>query len=369
MSRRDLAIGEIVFELERSIEALARDLYPGCLIDDRAGIIYLRPKSAEDRGSMQMFTRASARHRRGHWVRYSRNIGGNALNLIAYALSGDENHKPESYADAVIWAKRWLGLDRPESEAERRQREEAQARAEARREAEAARAARRTADHVHDIWSGGDPVDLAGDDPVLTYLSADPMTGGRGLDVWSIPHWCAPLRSHPSLWHWQHKSAHPAMVARLVHPGARGVRGVHCTFLASGGYGKAAVAPHNAKLMRGDIEGGFVPICLGPSGLPLADGTPSSSLVIAEGLETSIALACAIGGEARVWSALSIGNIASLIDAIRHPAIAEVIIAIENDISPQALRQRDEALEALASSGKPIGAMKSHVGSDFADLY
>jgi hypothetical protein len=53
---------------------------------------------------------------------------------------------------------------------------------------------------------------------------------------------------------------------------------------------------------------------------------------------------------------------------VNHPAISAVILAIENDVKPQALKQREKVIETLEGFGKPVIPMKPHMGSDFADV-
>ena len=363
-SRPDIPIGQIVDMLEQRLEALVAEFWPAA--EKHGGVIYCNPGKS-DLGSFQVFTVTRGKQIAGRWARYSQGRGGNVLNLVAYGLSGEVEHKPASYGPTILWAKQWLGIDRPETDAERRRREE---RAERRRREmaeKAAKAAARAAEHVGEIRAGSrrvDPTDA--ENPVVRYL-----VEARGFDLAAIAHFCAPLRYHPALWHWTAHQTHPAMVVPVV---ARGhVVAVHCTFLAADGRGKAALPKGiSPKLMRGDVGGGFVPISLGPTGLALGAAEragQASPLVICEGIETGLALACGLD-EARIWAALSIGNVGALAPTIAgSPAISAVIIARENDVKPQAIRDLERAVELLEATGKPVCTMRSHVGSDFADLY
>lgn len=366
MTRRpDIPLGQIVDMLEERLDRLVFEFWPNA--ETHGSVIYCNPKPG-DLGSFQVYLATRGKQIAGRWNRYSQKRGGNVLNLIAYGLSGETEHKPGNYGHVVLWAKQWLGLDRPETEAERRRREERFERRRRENAEKAAKAARRTADHVAEIRRASRPFVLADrENPIRVYLEE-----ARGFALDEIRHWCAPLRLHPDLWNWEAKSSHPAMVAEVVSGATWRVgAGVHCTFLAPDGRGKAPLG-RKAKLMRGEVGGGFVPITLGESGMTLAAAETTgcfSPLLLCEGIETGVGLACG-APEPRIWAALSIGNIGALAALVaRSRSIAEVVVALENDVKPQAVRDREHMLEMLEETGKPVFTMRSHIGSDFADLY
>lgn len=381
MTRADIPLVEIIDRLEQRLEALVFEFWPAAVT--HGSVIYANP-GKDDLGSFQVYLADRGKQRRGHWNRFSQGRGGNVLNLIAYGLSGEAEHKPASYGHVVLWAKQWLGISRPETPAERQRSEARRAREAEKRRQAALREAARTAEHVAEIWGGAGPLVLddlvawSDGDPVVRYLTGEPVMrggkniGNRGLDL-DIPHFSAPLRYHPAFWHWGAKAAFPAMIAGVMHPLLGRMVAVHCTALDPGGIGKAKLGRKSAKLMRGDVAGAVVPISLGATGLGLAAAAERgarSPLIIGEGIETGIAIAGGVG-EARVWSALSIGNVAALAEAIRHfrAGISAVVLAAENDVAPQAIRDRERALEALEGTGLPVSSMRSSRGSDFADLY
>lgn len=372
--RPDIPIQEIVWRLEERLEEVVREFWPSAVKE--GDTLYPCPGKT-DLGSFQVFLESRGKRERGRWVRYSQNRGGNVLNLIAYALSGEIDHKPASYAPAILWAKQWLGIEQPETPAERRKREERQEKGRLKREHDALRDHEKMLRHIADIRKAGELVDRFDQaNPVVRYLTGEPKmvagrnVGNRGLDL-DIPHWCAPIRFASALRHWKARVTGPAMVADVVKEGR--LVAVHCTWLDPAGVGKAKNLPKAAssRLMRGDVEGGFVPISLGATGLPLSAAVAaglSSPLIIGEGIDTSIAIACAIE-EARVVAALSQSNIGNLGWLVASPGVSSTTIAQENDVKPAALRERDRVMAELEATGKPIHAMRSHVGSDFADLY
>jgi putative DNA primase/helicase len=104
------------------------------------------------------------------------------------------------------------------------------------------------------------------------------------------------IRFHAALRH-PSETVWPAMVALVT----RGVDdkpiGIHRTFLARDGSGKAPVEP--AKMMLGPCRGGVVRL-----------GAPSSLLMVGEGIETCLAAIQATGHPA--WAALSTSGLRTL---------------------------------------------------------
>jgi hypothetical protein len=109
---------------------------------------------------------------------------------------------------------------------------------------------------------------------------------------------------HPRLWHFGAKTALPAMVSAIAGvPGSDGVvRSAHWTFLDPRG-GKAKVDPD--KMMRGKALGGAVRV---------TNAGPDSWLVVAEGIETALSLACGLlPTKATIWAALNTSGMKGLV--------------------------------------------------------
>ena len=135
---------------------------------------------------------------------------------------------------------------------------------------------------AHRIWKAAAP---AAGTLVEAYLVS------RGL---ALPD-CKAIRFAPSLRH-PSGEAWPAMVCAVQGPNGRFV-GVHRTYLARDGSGKAPVSP--AKMSLGPIAGGAVR--LGPA----ADG-----MLVGEGIETTLA-AMQLSGRMG-WAALSTAGMKAL---------------------------------------------------------
>lgn len=365
------------------VERLCRELCPG---GRREGEYWVAPNPTRDdrhRGSFKIWLRGP---KRGGFVDYATDDRGDVLDLIAYVRHLDR-------AEALRWAKDWLGI-RAMSDADRARLAGRAKHAEARtRAAEAEEAARRQR-RAFELWLTAKIIEL---DPHPT----SPLQGegnpaapallyfaGRNCPLDQVPHLSRDsLRFRPALEWWKGRDretgepgpSFPAIVSALR--GREGnVTGVHCTFIAEAstpsrpppfrGRGKAAwvKAPvSNPKLMFGTSRGSVIRISDGPSGLPPdeARGKPSP-LVIAEGIEDALTIAIAIP-EARVWAAGSLGNIGEAPADL--DCVATVIVAGDRDWSkPQAMAALDRALDQLAAHGKPVEVITSIVGKDFNDL-
>lgn len=151
----------------------------------------------------------------------------------------------------------------------------------ARQAQDRADAAKRAA-QAHALWQQAQPI---------SGTLAETYLRGRGISC-PLPE---TLRFLPACWHPTAKRF-PAMLALV--DGAMGCA-VHRTYLAPGG-GKAEVEPN--KLMLGRVSGGA-------ARLTSAQGL----LVVAEGIETALSLACGLLREpATVWAALSTSGMRGL---------------------------------------------------------
>ncbi|MAC77571.1 MAG: hypothetical protein CML66_05860 [Rhodobacteraceae bacterium] len=133
------------------------------------------------------------------------------------------------------------------------------------------------------LWREAQPI---GGTTAETYLR------GRGITC-ALPD---TLRFHPDCWHPTAKRF-PAMLAQV--DGAKRFA-VHRTYLRSDGGGKADAQP--AKAMLGAVAGGAVRVT-----------EAQGPLVVAEGIETALSLACGLlRAPATIWAALSTSGIRGL---------------------------------------------------------
>jgi len=228
-----------------------------------------------------------------------------------------------SFADILAAAGIGRGEYRPPDPAE-------MARRAAERQAEADKRARQ----ARAVWDSAQPI--AGT-VAETYLR------GRGITCTLPPS----LRFAPDCWHASARRF-PALVAMVE--GGEGFA-VHRTYLRPDGAGKAPVDP--PKAMLGAVAGGAVRLTTGPG-----------RLVVAEGIETALSLACGLlTGPATVWAALSTSGMTGL----RLPDIpGRLTVAPDGDKAGcgAALALADRA----ARDGWAVSILTPPPGGDFNDI-
>lgn len=269
-------------QLDDRIEQVIARYFPGSVT--RGGLAYLAPKSPRDLGSFQVRLRDSGRSRRASWVRYSEDISGGSVELLAYGLTGS----PRAYAEAFREARAFLGLsgERPsEPRPERRHRrpeEEAEAE-EKRRRARMQRAG--------EVWESSGPVDGTLGEQYLE---------GRGLPR-PPEGWGPSLRFHGGLSYELEpfeRPVFPCLVARVDDIGGD-LCGVWRVYLDPETGRKAKV--EKPKLGLGATKGGGVRL-----------GGAGPHIGMAEGIETALAVSWITGHRFPVWAGLSTSGVAGL---------------------------------------------------------
>jgi len=184
------------------------------------------------------------------------------------------------------------------------------------------------------IWWGSK---LANQSLVETYLASRKL---------SLPETLR-LRFHPSLKHPSGESW-PAMVALVTDGVSDEPVGIHRTFLARTGTGKALVNPQ--KMMLGPCRGGAVRLA-----------TPVDLLMIGEGIETCVAAMQATGLPA--WAALS----ASGLQSLDIPTdVRNVIVLADGD--PQGELAAYNCALRLTRRGHQVRIARPPAGLDFNDM-
>lgn len=158
------------------------------------------------------------------------------------------------------------------------------------------------------------------------------------------------LRYHPCCWH-PSGARLPAMVAR-VDDAER--YALHRTFIQRDG--SWTHGDKTARGMLGSTTGGHVHLTDGPEGGPL---------VIAEGIETALSLACGLLREpATIWASLSTAGMASLILPSGEPH--RLIIATDGDAPG---KDAGSALaERAATMGWNVSTLPAPDGRDWNDV-
>jgi DNA primase len=165
----------------------------------------------------------------------------------------------------------------------------------------------------------------------------------RGL-LFPVP---AILRFHAGLKH-HSGSFWPAMVALVTHGVDDAPMGIHRTFLAHDGSGKAPVDP--AKMMLGPCRGGVVRLA-----------KPSVMLMVGEGIETCLAAMQATRNPA--WAALSTSGLR----ALGLPREVRDVIVLADGDGPGEAAACDCARRWMRE-GRRVRVARPPRGMDFNDL-
>ena len=172
---------------------------------------------------------------------------------------------------------------------------------------------------------------------VQTYLRS------RGLVVPVPPS----LRFHSGLKH-PSGAIWPALVAQVTDGVSGEPLAIHRTFFNRDGVGKAPTTP--AKMMLGPCRGGVVRLC-----------EPGQMLMVAEGLETSLAAMQATGKPA--WAALSASGKRSLGLPV---GVRELIVIVDGDEPGEAAAQC--CARIWKREGRRVRIARPPIGMDFNDL-
>lgn len=335
-SRPDAA--EVSRMLACQIDRIVQELLPG---GRRNGAEWVCGSVAgEGGGSMAVHLGGQ---KSGTWMDFATGEGGDALDLVAAVLTGNDLRA------AYRWAHGWLGLGDLGAVEIRRQEVIEKARVDTSETNDDGR--RRAAA----MWLGAQTA--LRDTPVAAYLAA------RGIDLDVIGRQPRALRYAPA--HYCHEASEklPAMLAAITD--AEGVHvATHQTWLAQDAAGVWRKAPvPTPKKIRGPFRGGSIRLSRGESGRPLKDADADETVVIGEGIETclSVVIACP---EMRVLAAGSLGNMGSI---LLPPQVRSVLLLADNDDKAEARRGLRRAVDIHLAAGREVRVARSPKGKDFND--
>lgn len=311
--------------------------------------------------------------RRGGWKDFVTGEGGDAIDLIAWGKEGIVT--ADSRMRAVEWIEDRFGIRRMDPETRAKMAAEAARRRELAERQEARRLDLQR-ERVRRTFFACEP-NIAGT-PVETYL------GTRGIRLSEVPHLTHSFRYRADCEYWPLARydgegnrlapgpTFPALVSAMVSSGGK-LCGLHLTFLAPDGRGKAPVKqidPElNEKLFKGDVAGLVIRVTNGPSGLAAeaaAQAGVSGPVGLTEGIEDALSAAIAAPG-LRMWAA---GSLSGLLHVPDHPCASSWLVFRDNDWGkPAAARLFDRALARLRGFGKPVQdvAMPADWGKDVND--
>jgi hypothetical protein len=292
-------------------------------IEDLAELLVGEAPTYRSRTAIRFYPRGGlavtvAGRERGLWCSHGDGgIGGDALDLVRHL-------RRCSTADALTWARDWLGHPEHHGAPERRPAAPAPRPV----EPDSTDAARR-------LWTEAQP---AAGTPAEAYLAS------RGL---SLPP-DAPLRFHAAC----RRGAEtlPAMISLMTDPVTAEPCGVHRTFLRPDGRGKA---DGQAKMMLG--RAGIIRL--------IPDDEVTLGLGIAEGIETSLAI-MQRAGWSPVWACGSAGAIA------KFPVVAGIeTLTIFPDLDDKGagIAAARQCAERWQTDGKEVAIAKPPHGRDWHD--
>lgn len=352
MSRFSIAKDKVLDDLEGIIEHLFRASRKHM----RSGLWNVanpyRPKSKPEQ--MCVWLKGA---RRGGWKDFVSGETGDAIDLVAYGLSGAVT--ADTRMVAVEWLEDRYGLKAMDPKKREQMAIEGKARRMAAEEKDLQRRETSIGRARKFFFSCSDR--LAGS-PAEIYLR------GRGVDLASLPHLGRSIRFRADCEYWMDdgRPKLPAMVSAMVDVTGR-IGACHYTFLRSDGSDKAAV--RKAKLMFPETGGLVIRLTNGAGDLSAEDAAAQGKrgiCGIVEGIEDGLSAAQAYP-DLRMWAAGSLAGFATVPD---HAAISSFIIFKDNDWGKrQAQQQFERAVARLKSFRKPVEvvSMPADWGKDLND--
>ena len=347
MSER-ASIADIKALLQRDVEGLARRLAPDGYRSGRYWIARNPTRDDHKPGSFWIITSGTSP---GVWKEEASGETGDVISFVKYC------NRFERLADALDWARNWLGLahgpvNPKVLELARRD----AANRKANDEKLAAEQLGLNRRRAHALWLDGTK-DIRG-------TAGEAYLGHRGIDLGALPRLPGAIRALASHRHRESETTWPCMVAVMSSPGLP-FTAVHRTWLARDGRGKAPVTPN--KKIWPSFNGAAIHLARGETGLPAEDAVKRGMvdrILLCEGIEDGLSVAmCA--PELRVWAVGTLGNLAH----VKVPDCChEIIVAADNDGGkPQAEALLRRGLEALAAQRRPVRVARAAVGKDFND--
>lgn len=357
------SITEIKALLQSRVLALAQELAP----DGRRNGAYwmARNPTRADRHAGSFFVWISGGAAVGAWKDMAGDSDaggadtGDVIDLIRYCKGLGPRGSKEATAEAIKWAKDWLGIARM-PEGERRAIVQRQAERTAAVDADAVERAAKARKAAMATFIASKKAPFAGS-PADRYLAS------RGIDVRRLGRMPGALGWLDASKHFETGTTWPVMVAGFTGDvdGQETIVAVHRTFLAPDGSGKAPVEPQ--RKIWPAFAGASIRLWRGGTRMSVDEAARHGireTLVIAEGVEDGLTIALA-APELRVWAAGSLGNIARI---VLPECVDEVVVLRDNDWGkPQAARAFAKAIDALVRQERKVRVASATIGKDVND--
>ncbi len=334
-----ISVSEIAERLNDQAQSLAPELLPNGY---RSGNKWMA-SGIEDTGASASLAINLSGANIGHWVDYGNARAGedkgDMLDLLRLKLGMDMR-------GAVQEAKRRLGIHdefipgtSPRPNAAEMEARAAEARERAReREEKDAREREAKAKRARGAWLAGK--DIAGT-PAELYLRGRALTpGGDGQ-------WPGSLRFHNEMWCKPLGSKEPAMLGAIFR--ADGVQvGTHRTFLHQrAGRIWTKIDHPNAKMVLGNMWGGFIPISKGSSGKSMRDMPAGEPVYVTEGIEDAVVVRM-MKPEARIVSAICVPNIGAI---VLPEQARRLVVVCDRDDNSKAQDQLERSIAQQQARG------------------
>jgi hypothetical protein len=341
-------IAEICDRLNQRARDLAPDLLPN---GRRAGNRWMF-SGLDDHGRSESAYVILAGSKCGKWFDYG-NAGagedkGDMLDLLRHKRCGGDQ------AAAIAEAKRELGIEERWTPGARIDPEEKARRAEAAR----LRAAKREEDEAAEY-------DRKARGAKRLYLQGRPIAGtpaeryllGRSLSPDPVGDWPGSLRFFELVYHGALETKLPAMLAGIFTGQGRQI-GTHRIFLSrrGEGWGKLTSAP--AKMVLGNMWGGFVPIHKGRSGASMRSMAEGEAVYVTEGIEDAIAVRM-VKPEARIVAAISLANIGAI---VLPREAGKLVVVADRDDNAQAREQLERSIAQQQARGLEVALVMPPAG-------
>ncbi len=294
--------------------------------------------------------------RRGAWRDFAGTDQGDAIDLVAFGLTGAVT--PDTRMTALEWIEDRYQLK--DMSPQRRRAVEAEgASRRAATEAKDAEDSKKRRDRARKFFHSCVPIEGT---------LAEVYLASRGIILAEVPNLGRALRFHPECEYWMDDARPrlPAMIAAMVDQDGK-IGACHYTFLKPDGSGKADV--EKAKLMFPETTGLVIRLTDGPSGLP-ADRAAAEKVTgpagLVEGIEDGLSAGQRVP-DLRMWSC---GSLAGFLSAPDHACISSFLVFKDNDWGKrQAQKLFGRSVARLKGFRKPVEviSMPADWGKDVND--
>lgn len=342
-----VGVREISTMLADRIEALCRTLGLRGRVDQ--GMLKPLNPTRRDRnpGSFVIHINGA---KQGRWDEYATGDFGDALDLVAYIQFGRVDRI--SQREAVIWAKRWLGIGDASHMDPAHCAKLAEAKARMERETE--RAERMALENRERQRRSAQGMFLAAQELApgtagWAYLTA------RGIDLGLLPRLPWAVRSHPAMKHVETGREVPCLISAMLFPdGSFGA--VHRIFLEPDGRQKLQVEEGVAvkKIWPSGWHGAVIPISRGRHGLSPAkarDKGLTEECAFVEGVEDGFTVALLTPE----WRVSAVGASANFAHAPLPVSASHVIAVRDRDPNPRVRKGVDRKIAELRSKADAEG--------------